>query len=78
MTTKAWLERLKAKRVRHDLYVLDRTDVPEGTCQLCNSKNKELRPYGRNGEWICFDCAMKDEATTERRFGEVVFGIKRH
>jgi hypothetical protein len=31
-----------------------------GICQLCG-KEEELRPYGPSGEWICFDCGMKDE-----------------
>lgn len=41
-------------------------------CDFCN-KIRELRPYGPKGEAICFDCAMKDRATTERRMGEVLF-----
>lgn len=42
-------------------------------CEACG-KNAELRPYGSNGERICFDCAMKDEATTERRFAQHCLG----
>ena len=42
-------------------------------CELCG-KLDELRPYGRNGELICFDCAMKDEVTTKKRFAEYVLG----
>jgi len=78
MTTKAWLERLKAKQVRRDLMVLDRSEVPEGTCELCKAKNVELRPYGPNDEWICFDCGMKDEATTARKYLKHVFGEETH
>ena len=29
-------------------------------CELCG-KFDELRPYGPNGESVCFDCGMKDE-----------------
>ena len=44
-----------------------------GTCQLCG-KQEELRPYGKNGEWICFDCGMKDEIDTSRQFSKVLDG----
>lgn len=73
MTTKKWLERLKAKRQGNAL-ILDRTETPSGTCELCGAGDQEVRPYGPKGEWICFDCAMKDEATTERQFRRVVLG----
>lgn len=42
-------------------------------CQLCG-KHAELRPYGPNNEWICFECGMKDEATTKRKFAEALKG----
>ena len=42
-------------------------------CAFCHAK-KELRPYGPKGESICFSCAMQDEAMTERRFRQHVFG----
>ncbi len=42
-----------------------------GTCALCRKK-KELRPYGPNGENICFDCGMKDEQNTKLRFSKLV------
>lgn len=42
-------------------------------CELCG-KVEELRPYGANGEYICFDCGMKDEEMTKRRFSQHVFG----
>ena len=41
--------------------------MPKGQCDLCG-KMDELRPYGPNGEFICFECGMKDEATTSRMF----------
>jgi hypothetical protein len=49
------------------------TIIKAGTkaCELCG-KIDELRPYGANGEWICFKCAMKDEATTSARFGAIL------
>lgn len=36
-------------------------------CQLCR-KIAETRPYGPNGEEVCFDCGMKDRAAAERGF----------
>jgi hypothetical protein len=42
-------------------------------CEFCN-KLDELRPYGPKNERICFDCAMKDKATTESKFGELLDG----
>jgi len=46
---------------------------PDGKCELCG-KVDELRPYGANGERICYDCGMKDQATTERQLNRVLFG----
>lgn len=44
-------------------------------CELCG-KTAELRPYGPNGENICYECGQKDVAGTERKLREVLFGIK--
>lgn len=27
-------------------------------CYTCGSTEDELRPYGINGAWVCFHCAM--------------------
>lgn len=45
---------------------------PDGVCQLCG-KTDELRPYGPNGENICYDCGMKDPETTENKMDEYLF-----
>lgn len=37
------------------------------SCDLCGEV-EELRPYGPNGEWICFNCGMKDKEATARAF----------
>ena len=42
-------------------------------CEMCG-KIDECRPYGPNDENICFDCAMKDPVTTERKMGAYIFG----
>src|SRR5258705_537923 len=43
----------------------------DGKCQDC-SKVAELRPYGKGGKFVCFDCAMKDEDEAKRRFGAIL------
>ena len=40
---------------------------PPGRCDLCGVV-AETRPYGPNGEDVCFDCGMKDEAAAKRAF----------
>ena len=42
-------------------------------CELCGVI-EETRPYGPNGEEICFDCGMKDEETTRKRMEQYIFG----
>lgn len=42
-------------------------------CDFC-AKIRELRPYGPNGECICFECAMKDEKTTVKMMNKILFG----
>jgi hypothetical protein len=42
-------------------------EQPPGRCELCGAVD-ETRPYGPNGEEVCFDCGMKDEAAVERGF----------
>jgi|HigsolmetaAR206D_1030411.scaffolds.fasta_scaffold16154_2 hypothetical protein len=46
---------------------------PDDRCELCH-KVSELRPYGPNGERICFTCGMENKVMTERRMGQVLFG----
>jgi hypothetical protein len=51
---------------------------PEQMCEYCN-RIDECRPYGDNGEQICFDCATSTPertATAERRMREYIFGEK--
>lgn len=43
----------------------------DGKCQLCGVYD-ELRPYGPNNEWICFDCGMSNETNTENKFNEIL------
>ena len=46
-------------------------DYEDRICELCGKKD-ELRPYGPNGENICFDCGMKDKATTAKQFAKIL------
>lgn len=45
---------------------------PPDICEYCG-KHDELRPYGKNGERICFDCGMKDEKMTRKMMDEKLF-----
>ena len=49
-------------------------ELPE-MCQLC-SKVAELRPYGPKGEYVCFECGMKDEESMKRGFSRMIMGEK--
>ena len=64
-------------RVEGQLFVIE--PEPPGKCELCG-KTDETRPYGPNGESVCFDCGMKDEAAAERAFrarlGDKVIDIR--
>lgn len=53
--------------------VMDRREPQLGVCEMCGKSNQDLRPYGPNGERICFGCGMKDEATAGKRFMQTVF-----
>lgn len=45
--------------------VIERT--PDDICELCGEV-AETRPYGPNGEQICFKCGMQDEEACRRAF----------
>ena len=47
---------------------------PPQVCELCGVI-EECRPYGPNGEQVCFSCAMKDEETAKRKMAEYIFGV---
>lgn len=74
--SKAWLRKLRAKQ-DGPFSIIDRREIPEGKCSMCG-KLDELRPYGPNYSWVCFDCAMKDEKGAGERFQKVVFGDETH
>lgn len=39
----------------------------DAKCEDCGQL-AELRPYGKNGANVCFDCGMKDEANAKKLF----------
>ncbi len=45
-------------------------DENNGKCAFCKQV-EELRPYGPKGEWVCFDCAMKDKKAANQKFDEL-------
>lgn len=45
----------------------------DGRCEMCG-KIEETRPYGPNGERVCFDCGMKDEKSAKRQMNKYLFG----
>jgi hypothetical protein len=50
---------------------------PDQLCEMCGAID-ECRPYGPNGEQICFECATTkcDPAQVERKMAEYIFGEK--
>ena len=46
---------------------------PPQKCQLCGTVS-ETRPYGPNGEEVCFACGMKDRRAAHRGFCRLVLG----
>lgn len=52
-----------------EIIVIDGTQ--HAKCQLCG-KVDELRPYGPGGKFVCFECAMKDEAEAKRQFAKLL------
>lgn len=49
---------------------------PDLICFNCG-KAAETRPYGRNGEEICYECGMRDPVETEVQMGMRLFGYSR-
>ena len=50
--------------------IFDTRDV-DGECEFCGELD-ELRPYGANDEWICFDCGEKNKEVTEKKMKEML------
>ncbi len=52
--------------------VIIEEELPQ-QCDLCGLID-ELRPYGPNGEAICYPCGMKHPVTTEARMNHHLYG----
>jgi hypothetical protein len=48
-----------------DIVIIEPED--DGVCDLCGAV-EETRPYGPNGEDVCFDCMKKNEPAAKKRF----------
>lgn len=48
-------------------------EEPPGRCELCGAV-AETRPYGREGEQVCFACGMQDEVAARARFARRLEG----
>jgi hypothetical protein len=46
-------------------------------CDLCGAV-EECRPYGPNGETVCYKCGMKNEAAAMAQFRRKVLGEETH
>lgn len=47
----------------------------DAICTKCG-KLDELRPYGKDGERVCFDCAQADPEERERQVNKLFHGHK--
>lgn len=51
-------------------------EEPPQRCELCGVI-AETRPYGENGEEICYDCGMQNREVTEAKMEEYLFGVSK-
>lgn len=63
-------EKEKEKEKKGDFEIVILEPPPSEVCEFCGEQD-ELRPYGPNGEWVCFDCAMLDEEAAGEKFMEM-------
>lgn len=46
-------------------------DSPD-RCEMCNQLSDDLRPFGRNGQWICYDCCTIDQEQSLNRYKKLM------
>jgi hypothetical protein len=49
--------------------------MDERACHYCNTTERELRPYGPGGSWVCLPCVESDperDAAAQGRFGALL------
>lgn len=61
------IDDLKALLSEHGFKGVVIAQSDDGKCELCG-KTDETRPYGPNGENVCFDCGMKNEDVARQAF----------
>jgi len=72
MTDKGFMRDKPSSKPEHkSVSVIDA--AKHSKCELCG-KQAELRPYGPNGEFICFDCGMENEHASEIKFSKFLNG----
>lgn len=54
-----------------DIVVIEPTSP--AVCTDCGCVS-ELRPYGKNGSYVCFPCRMKDEEEAKKQFKKLFSG----
>lgn len=59
------------KKVGKSTILIESTGDAE--CTDCG-KVDELRPYGKDGAFVCFPCMMKDEDEGMKQFGKLFDG----
>ena len=61
-------------RIQNGILILE--SEKDDICEYCGKKD-ELRPYGKNGARICYECGMKPENKdmTEKMLNEFLNGI---
>jgi hypothetical protein len=58
-----------------DIVIIE--DEEPDFCEYCG-KLAELRPYGKNGARICFNCGIKNIEETNKNMERILFERKKH
>jgi tRNA(Ile2) C34 agmatinyltransferase TiaS len=61
---------------RIDNIVIIEEEEPD-FCEYCG-KLAELRPYGKNGARICFNCGIKNREETNKNMERILFEREKH
>lgn len=59
------------KKLKNGLIIL--CEEKHDICEYCG-KTDELRPYGKGGANICFDCGMENREETDKNCDKILFG----
>ena len=56
--------------IRHrgiDFYICGWEPNAPDRCEMCNELADDLRPFGRDGQWVCYNCSIIDQHQTVKR-----------